>query len=630
MKESFGYVGKISYLWLLFCFFNRNGMKKTFFLFFAALVSLSAFSQDTLKVMTYNIRNGNGMDKVRSYERIADVILKQDPDVVAIQELDSMTKRSNQTYVLGEVAKLTRMHDYYGPAINYSGGKYGVGILSKKQPLKVSQHPLPGRGEKRTFLMAEFEDYIFCCTHLALTEEDRMLSLNIIDSIAACQTKPFIIAGDMNAEPGSDFVNHLQKNYHIFNNLKQATWPAPEPKQTIDYIAMWKPTSTGFANVATWVVDEPVASDHRPIMSKIRVAKKSEEIFACKPYLQNPVGGGITVMWETTVPAYSWVEYGTDKENLTSVRPMLDGQAICNNDLHKIRIEGLQPGQKYYYRVCSTEMLVYKAYSKSFGHTAVSEFGTFELPEADEDEFTALVFNDLHQRTNTFQALMEQVKEVDYDFVFFNGDCIDDPANRTQASRFIKYVTEALKGDQVPTFFMRGNHEIRNAYSIGLRDHFDYVGGKTYGAFNWGDTRIVMLDCGEDKPDDTPVYYDMNDFSQLRKDQVTFLKQEMASKAFKKAEKRVLIHHIPLYGYERNLCNDLWRPVLEKAPFDISLNAHLHKYAYHPKGSQKCAYPVIVGGGNSLKDATVIILEKKKNELKIKVLNAQGETLLDI
>ena len=605
-------------------------MKKTLFLFLASLVSLSAFSQDTLKVMTYNIRNGNGMDKVRSYERIADVILKHNPDVVAVQELDSMTKRSNQTYVLGEVAKLTRMKDFYGPAISFSGGKYGVGILSKKQPLKVSQHPLPGRGEKRTFLMAEFEDYIFCCTHLALTEEDRNLSLAIIDSIAACQTKPFIIAGDMNAEPGSYFVNGLQKNYRIFNNLKQPTWPAPEPREMIDYIAVWKEHSEGLANVHTWVVEEPVASDHRPIMSKIRVAKKADQIFACKPYLQNPTDGGITVMWETTVPAYSWVEYGTDKDNLKQVRPMMDGQAICNNDLHKVRIEGLQPGQKYYYRVCSTEMLVYKAYSKAFGNTAVSDFGTIEIPEADEDSFTALVFNDLHQRTNTFQALIEQVKDVDYDFVFFNGDCIDDPNNRAQASRFIKYVTEALKGDHIPTFFMRGNHEIRNAYSIGLRDHFDYVGGKTYGAFNWGDTRIVMLDCGEDKTDDHKEYSGLNDFSQLRKDQVGFLKQEMASKAFKKAKKRILIHHIPLYGFEGNLCNDLWRPVLEKASFDICLNAHLHKYAYYPKGSQKCSYPVIIGGGNSLKDATVIILEKKKNELKIKVLNAQGETLLDI
>ena len=605
-------------------------MKKNLFLLLAVLMNFSVFSQDTLKVMTYNIRNGNGMDEVCSYERIADVILKQNPDVVAIQELDSMTKRSNQTYVLGEVAKLTRMKDLYGPAINYNGGKYGVGILSKKHPLKVSQHPLPGRDEKRTILIAEFEDYIFSCTHLALTEDDRNLSLAIIDSIAASQNKPFIIAGDMNAEPGSDFVKGLQKNYHIFNNLKQPTWPASEPKEMIDYIAVWKDRSEGYANVHTWVVDEPLASDHRPIMSKIRVAKKTDQIFACKPYLQNPTDGGITVMWETTVPTYSWVEYGTDKENLKLVRPMMDGQAICNNDLHKVRIEGLKPGQKYYYRVCSTEMLVYKAYSKAFGNTAVSDFGTFAIPEADEDEFTALVFNDLHQRTNTFQALMEQVKDVDYDFVFFNGDCIDDPNNRAQASRFIKYVTEALKGNHIPTFFMRGNHEIRNAYSIGLRDHFDYVGGKTYGAFNWGDTRIVMLDCGEDKTDDHKEYSGLNDFTQLRHDQVVFLKQEMSSKAFKKAKKRILIHHIPLYGFEGNLCNDLWRPVLEKAPFDICLNAHLHKYAYYPKGSQKCSYPVIIGGGNSLKDATVIILEKNKNELKIKVLNAQGETLLDI
>lgn len=611
-------------------FLKCNYMKKTLFLFFAALMSISAFAQDTLKVMTYNIRNGNGMDKVRSYERIADVILKQDPDVVAIQELDSMTKRSNQTYVLGEVAKLTRMHDYYGPAINYSGGKYGVGILSKKQPLKVSQHPLPGRGERRTFLMAEFENYIFCCTHLALTEEDRMLSLDIIDSIAACQTKPFIIAGDMNAEPGSDFVNRLQKNYHVFNSLKQATWPAPEPEQTIDYIAMWKPTSEGYANVHTWVVDEPVASDHRPIMSKIRVAKKAEDIFAAKPYLQNPVNGGITVMWETTVPAYSWVEYGTDKNNLKRARLLVDGQVICNNNLHKIRIEGLQPGQKYYYRVCSTEILLYKAYSKAFGQTAKSEFSTFELPESDDDSFTAIVFNDLHQRTETFQALLAQVKDIDYDFVVFNGDCVDDPVNRAQASRFIKELTEGVHADRVPAFFMRGNHEIRNAYSIGLRNHFDYVGDKTYGAFNWGDTRIVMLDCGEDKPDDTPVYYDLNDFTQLRQDQVEFMKKEFASKAFKKAKKRVLIHHIPLYGYDENLCNDLWKPILGKAPFDICLNAHTHQYAYHPVGSLDCKYPVIIGGGNQLKNATVTIIEKDDDELKIKVLNAKGETLLEI
>lgn len=57
-----------------------------------------------------------------------------------------------------------------------------------------------------------------------------------------------------------------------------------------------------------------------------------------------------------------------------------------------------------------------------------------------------------------------------------------------------------------------------------------------------------MLDCGEDKTDDHWVYYDLNDFTQLRNEQVGFLKKELAAKEFKKAKKRILLHHIPLYG----------------------------------------------------------------------------------
>lgn len=107
------------------------------------------------------------------------------------------------------------------------------------------------------------------------------------------------------------------------------------------------------------------------------------------------------------------------------------------------------------------------------------------MPEADVDNFTAVIFNDLHQRSNVFQALLKQVENIDYDFAVFNGDCIDDPANHEQATRFVKLLTEGVHGDRIPTLFIRGNHEIRNAYSIGLRKHFDYVGGKTYSPFDW-------------------------------------------------------------------------------------------------------------------------------------------------
>ena len=606
-------------------------MKKNLLFIFAALFIFSAQAQNTLKLMSYNIKNANGMDNVCNFQRIANVINNTSPDVVAIQEVDSMTNRSGQKYVLGEIAERTQMHGYFAPAIDYDGGKYGIGLLTKQVPLRLQSLPLPGREEARTLILAEFADYIYCCTHMSLTEEDRMKSLELVKAFTSSSTKPLFLAGDMNAEPESGFIKDLQKDFQILSNPKQHTFPAPDPKETIDYIAMLKQNAKGLAVISAKVINEPMASDHRPILVELRTAEKADKIFRMKPYLQNPVGNGITVMWETTVPAYCWVEYGTDTTQLKRARTIVDGQVVCNNYLHKIRIDGLQPGQKYYYRVCSQEILLYQAYKKVFGNTAQSAFSEFTLPATDTDSFTAVVFNDLHQHTQTFRALCQQIKNVNYDFVVFNGDCVDDPVDHNQATSFISELTEGVCGDRIPTFFMRGNHEIRNAYSIGLRDHYDYVGDRTYGSFNWGDTRIVMLDCGEDKPDDHWVYYGLNDFTQLRNEQVDFLKKELSSKEFKKAGKRVLIHHIPLYGNDgKNLCANLWTKLLEKAPFNISLNAHTHKYAYHPKGELGNNYPVIIGGGYKMDGATVMILEKKKDELRVKVLNAKGKILLDI
>ena len=606
-------------------------MKKNLLFIFAALFIFSAQAQNTLKLMSYNIKNANGMDNVCNFQRIANVINNTSPDVVAIQEVDSMTNRSGQKYVLGEIAERTQMHGYLAPAIDYDGGKYGIGLLTKQVPLRLQSLPLPGREEARTLILAEFADYIYCCTHMSLTEEDRMKSLELVKAFTSSSTKPLFLAGDMNAEPESGFIKELQKDFQILSNPKQHTFPAPDPKETIDYIATLKQNAKGFAVISAKVINEPMASDHRPILVELRTVEKADKIFRMKPYLQNPVGNGITVMWETTVPAYCWVEYGTDTTQLKRARTIVDGQVVCNNYLHKIRIDGLQPGQKYYYRVCSQEILLYQAYKKVFGNTAQSAFSEFTLPATDTDSFTAVVFNDLHQHTQTFRSLCQQIKNVNYDFVVFNGDCVDDPVDHNQATSFISELTEGVCGDRIPTFFMRGNHEIRNAYSIGLRDHYDYVGDRTYGSFNWGDTRIVMLDCGEDKPDDHWVYYGLNDFTQLRNEQVDFLKKELSSKEFKKAGKRVLIHHIPLYGNDgKNLCANLWTKLLEKAPFNISLNAHTHKYAYHPKGELGNNYPVIIGGGYKMDGATVMILEKKKDELRVKVLNAKGKILLDI
>ena len=139
-----------------------------------------------------------------------------------------------------------------------------------------------------------------------------------------------------------------------------------------------------------------------------------------------------------------------------------------------------------------------------------------------------------------------------------------------------------------------------------------------------------MLDCGEDKPDSTSVYYNLNNFDELRKDQAAFLQTELAGKAFRSAAKRDLIHHIPIYGMKEerfNPCLELWGKALTKAPFNVAINAHMHRFAWYPKGAADNNFPVVVGGGNNASTGTVMILRKKGSELSLEVLDAAGKVL---
>lgn len=222
------------------------------------------------QLMTYNVKNGAGMDGVTDYARTASVIIQEKPDVVAIQELDSVTGRSKGAYVLDELAKLTGMHATYAPAIDYDGGKYGIGILSKKQPLHVYRYALPGREEARTLLVVEFKQYVYACMHLSLTEEDRIASLSIIREATSGFDKPVFIAGDWNDTPNSPFIQELQKDFRILSTTEKPTCPADEPKECIDYIAVKKDCKPMFYSFSSNIVSAAVESDHRPVTVSLK------------------------------------------------------------------------------------------------------------------------------------------------------------------------------------------------------------------------------------------------------------------------------------------------------------------------------------------------------------------------
>ena len=243
-------------------------MKQRIFLTFLLIgITLVCLGQNQLQVMSYNVRHCAGMDMVLDYDRTAHVISEQQPDVVALQELDSMTGRSGQHDQLGELAKRTSYYPVFGSAIDYDGGKYGVGVLTRELPLSTKRVPLPGE-EPRVLLAVELKDYVLACTHLDLEEEQRLASIPLIVEEAQRWQKPFLLVGDWNDLPNSPLMQEMTQFFTILSG-NEPTFPADEPQECIDYVASYKdhPIET----IESIVIDEPTASDHRPLVVRLRL-----------------------------------------------------------------------------------------------------------------------------------------------------------------------------------------------------------------------------------------------------------------------------------------------------------------------------------------------------------------------
>ena len=249
---------KIQGIWLLFC---------------GLLFCQSANAQDsplTMRILTYNIQHGAGMDDVVDLDRQAAVIANAAPDVVGLQEVDSCVKRSNRINEASYLAQKLNMYSTFGPAIPLTGGKYGVAILSKEKPLSHRIIPLPGK-EKRTLLVCEFQEYVFATTHLALEEDNRLTSLDIILDEAARWDKPFFICGDWNDIPSSSLITRMKRSFRFLNSITNTstnyTFPAGTPNKIIDYIAFYGRAGTSVTK--RQVINEPAASDHRPVLVEV-------------------------------------------------------------------------------------------------------------------------------------------------------------------------------------------------------------------------------------------------------------------------------------------------------------------------------------------------------------------------
>ncbi|MFM1800978.1 MAG: hypothetical protein RJA81_330 [Planctomycetota bacterium] len=232
----------------------------------------------SLRVMSYNIHHGEGMDGKIDLDRIAKLVTENRVDLLALQEVDRKTKRAGGVDQTARLAELTGMFSTFGKAIDYSGGEYGQAILSKFPIENSKVHWLPGEPdrERRIAFEAQIEFHNtkmkFITTHLHHNNESfRIQQAEEINRIYSNPGMPVILAGDLNAMPESKPISILKTHWSVAESKTlQFSFPAGKPVRLIDFVLLYPKSVFQIQNVD--VVDEPVASDHRPVIVDLQFA----------------------------------------------------------------------------------------------------------------------------------------------------------------------------------------------------------------------------------------------------------------------------------------------------------------------------------------------------------------------
>lgn len=230
-----------------------------------------------LRVLTYNIHHGRGVDGELDLQRIAKVIRSASPDLVALQEVDQNVGRSESIDQPALLARLTDMQVVFGGNISLQGGQYGNAVLSKL-PILAHQNQLLPRiddGEQRGVLVTQLragrQVLSLLATHFDHRRDDRerLASAETIKQIVLdLVPAPTVLAGDINATRDSPVLKSLTQVWTIAGESEQPTIPVGKPERQIDFV-LTHPNDR-WRVVKTEVIDEPIASDHRPLLTVLQ------------------------------------------------------------------------------------------------------------------------------------------------------------------------------------------------------------------------------------------------------------------------------------------------------------------------------------------------------------------------
>jgi endonuclease/exonuclease/phosphatase family metal-dependent hydrolase len=238
-----------------------------------------------LRVASYNIHHGVGIDGRLDLERVAAVIEGTRPDVVGLQEVDRHLGRRS-----GFVDQAAWLRDRLGLEVVFGANidadpktpgaarrQYGTAILSRYEicEWRNTLLPHPQGGEQRGLLEAVIDlggrRVRAFNTQLAnRSQVERMGQVAAVRAIVAQVPEPVLLVGDLNALPGTPEIdamsNDLADAWLAAGDGPGFTFDAATPHGRIDYVL------TSRDVVARWAeVVASLASDHLLVVADLEL-----------------------------------------------------------------------------------------------------------------------------------------------------------------------------------------------------------------------------------------------------------------------------------------------------------------------------------------------------------------------
>jgi len=366
---------------------------------------------------------------------------------------------------------------------------------------------------------------------------------------------------------------------------------------------------------------------------------------AVDPWVTRVTENEFTVLWTTNMDAAAWVEVAPDdgthwyKEDRPKFYDSYIGRRRLGK-LHSVRVTGLKPGTKYRYRLMQQAVLENSGRTRvilgeGWGTPVISGKEPYSVRTLDssKDSASFWVVNDIHERDSVFRNLMKGIDKAKLDFVVFNGDMTTQIENEGQMmDGYLRSASKTISAAGVPIFYNRGNHENRGVYADRLLDYFPTTTGECWYAFREGPVYFLMLDCGEDKPDDDIRYYGLSVSQEYREQEAEWLKKIVSSQEYKAAPLHVVIYHMvpadpKTSWYGEQQASKLFMPILNGTGVDVMLCGHYHKYSFFKAGERgDTDFPVVVNS-NSDKLSVRCSYTGGKGKIDVDVVDQSGKVI---